>query len=249
MLSMALSFHHDTRRLINKSWWPRAWRCFSVPIKFLELQIYNSSEFLLCSAFRGDLITRQGDVMIQIGLFFLKNVVKVLARRAVSFNLFHGRREELEHFKRILSFQRVFFFFWPHHMAFRILVPWPGIEPQPSAVKAPSPNHWTAREVPTIDCLFRNSRTYFVLPKLNIKTFIYLKEPSYTEKISEIYISHFSEHYYWRPISKWFWLLFHLIRWLLICFLEVLRIKMLELEYGGSGCKSCLIYLVTFVLL
>ena len=33
-------------------------------------------------------------------------------------------------------------------MAYRILVPWPGIEPGPSAVKAPSPNHWTAREFP-----------------------------------------------------------------------------------------------------
>ena len=29
-----------------------------------------------------------------------------------------------------------------------ILVPQPGIEPGPSAVKAPSPNHWTAREFP-----------------------------------------------------------------------------------------------------
>ena len=30
----------------------------------------------------------------------------------------------------------------------RILVPWPGIEPGPSAVQAPSPNRWTAREFP-----------------------------------------------------------------------------------------------------
>ena len=29
-----------------------------------------------------------------------------------------------------------------------ILVPWPGIEPTPSAVKAWSANHWTAREFP-----------------------------------------------------------------------------------------------------
>ena len=33
------------------------------------------------------------------------------------------------------SFILSFFFFWPHCMAFRILVPWPGIEPGPSAVK------------------------------------------------------------------------------------------------------------------
>ena len=30
-----------------------------------------------------------------------------------------------------------------------ILVPRPGIEPRPLAVKAPSPNHQTAREYPT----------------------------------------------------------------------------------------------------
>ena len=31
-----------------------------------------------------------------------------------------------------------------------ILVPWLGIEPRHSAVKAPSPNHWNARELPTV---------------------------------------------------------------------------------------------------
>ena len=31
-----------------------------------------------------------------------------------------------------------------------ILVPWPGIEPGPSAVKVLSPNHWTIREFPCI---------------------------------------------------------------------------------------------------
>ena len=33
-------------------------------------------------------------------------------------------------------------------MACGILVPWPGIEPGATAVKAPSPNHWTTREFP-----------------------------------------------------------------------------------------------------
>ena len=41
-----------------------------------------------------------------------------------------------------------FFFFRPSHAARGILVPWPGIEPRPLAVKARSPNHWTAREFP-----------------------------------------------------------------------------------------------------
>ena len=47
----------------------------------------------------------------------------------------------------------VFFFFffstfWPHHLACEILVPRPGIEPIPPAVKVWSLSHWTYREVP-----------------------------------------------------------------------------------------------------
>ena len=41
-----------------------------------------------------------------------------------------------------------FFFFWPRHVACGTLVPWPGIEPGPLAVKVQSPDHWTTREVP-----------------------------------------------------------------------------------------------------
>ena len=40
-------------------------------------------------------------------------------------------------------------FFWPH-MACGILVPRPGIKSGPSAVKAPSPDHWTIKEFPVI---------------------------------------------------------------------------------------------------
>ena len=41
----------------------------------------------------------------------------------------------------------VFIFnFWPHHMASRILVLWPGIGPGPMAEIALSPNHGTTRE-------------------------------------------------------------------------------------------------------
>ena len=36
-------------------------------------------------------------------------------------------------------------------MACRILVAQPGIEPRPAAVDRPSPNHWTARELPCRD--------------------------------------------------------------------------------------------------
>ena len=36
------------------------------------------------------------------------------------------------------------------HVACRILVPWPGIEPRPTAVKALSANHWTTRKLPSL---------------------------------------------------------------------------------------------------
>ena len=39
-----------------------------------------------------------------------------------------------------------FFFFLAVPQAYRILVPQPGIEPGPLAMKVQSPNHWTARE-------------------------------------------------------------------------------------------------------
>ena len=38
-------------------------------------------------------------------------------------------------------------FFFLYHVACGILVPQPGIEPRPLAVKEQSPNHWTTREV------------------------------------------------------------------------------------------------------
>ena len=46
-------------------------------------------------------------------------------------------------------------FFWAT-LACGILVPQPGIEPVPRAVEAPSPNHWTAREVPKTQCFLVN---------------------------------------------------------------------------------------------
>ena len=45
-----------------------------------------------------------------------------------------------------------FFFFWwgACYIAYRILVPRPGIEPEPAVVGAWNLNHWTAREVPEL---------------------------------------------------------------------------------------------------
>ena len=45
------------------------------------------------------------------------------------------------------------FTFWPHHVACGILVPQPGTELGPSAVRVQSSNHWTNREFPRCDIL------------------------------------------------------------------------------------------------
>ena len=55
-----------------------------------------------------------------------------------------------------------FFFFLPRCMACGTLVPRPGIEPAPLAVKAWSPNHWTAREF-TSDSFYIRCQTLWIL--------------------------------------------------------------------------------------
>ena len=39
------------------------------------------------------------------------------------------------------------FFLWPHHVAGRVLVPWPGVKTVSPALQVQNFNHWTAREV------------------------------------------------------------------------------------------------------
>ena len=60
------------------------------------------------------------------------------------------------------------FYFWPSHMACRMLVPHLETEPAPLAVGAQSPNHWTTREFPFI-CLY-NRYLYLAI--------IYLASPT-----------------------------------------------------------------------
>ena len=44
------------------------------------------------------------------------------------------------------------FFFFGCTIGYRILVPWPGIEPMPPALEAENLNHWTTREAPDLPC-------------------------------------------------------------------------------------------------
>ena len=63
------------------------------------------------------------------------------------------------HVKVCLFISSQIFFFWPHPMAYRILVPCPGIKPSPTAVEVLSLNHWTPREV--LEWLFLNTSNRF----------------------------------------------------------------------------------------
>ena len=51
-------------------------------------------------------------------------------------------------FKMMMILFLFIYLFLPHRTACGILVPQPGIGPVPTAVKARSPNHWTAGEFP-----------------------------------------------------------------------------------------------------
>ena len=58
------------------------------------------------------------------------------------------------HICMYIIYIHIWYFFWPPRAACGILVPQLGVGPGPSAVKAPSPNHWTAREFPYIYDIF-----------------------------------------------------------------------------------------------
>ena len=79
-----------------------------------------------------------------------------------------------QHMYSIFVALNFFFLIWPRHVAFGILVPRPGIEPGPSAVKVWSPNHWTAREVPVA--------LKFYWRSIRIKTFRRLLRWAMTKK-------------------------------------------------------------------
>ena len=58
------------------------------------------------------------------------------------------------HAKDAYEVHAIFFFFWPHHVECRILVPQPRIEPMPTKLRAQCLNHWTVKEVPPCSILF-----------------------------------------------------------------------------------------------
>ena len=63
-------------------------------------------------------------------------------------------------FQEISVTKSVFTFFWSLCAACGVSVPQLGMEPGPSAVKAPSLNHWTAREFPVTNSI--NTKVYYL---------------------------------------------------------------------------------------
>ena len=53
------------------------------------------------------------------------------------------------------SFSKNILFFWPYYMACGILVPQAGIKPMVHAVEAQNLNHWTTREVSSVQFLMK----------------------------------------------------------------------------------------------
>ena len=86
----------------------------------------------------------QDYVCMNPGVFFCQEIFLFI----FSFNFGH-----VANFLIVLNTQRLnhvgffLFVFWLCYIACRILVPGPGIEPGPSALRACSPSHWTTMQV------------------------------------------------------------------------------------------------------
>ena len=82
-------------------------------------------------------------------------------------------------------------FFWPCSVVYRILFPWPGIEPMSPALGAQSLKHWRAKEVSEFYTLMEywsHFRSLFLLLKSHCiisrgKYILFWKENKYTKNI------------------------------------------------------------------
>ena len=85
------------------------------------------------------------------------------------FATLHGMQNFPDQGSNPLGCQGSPFYFLSWHMACRILVPWPGIEPRSTTVKALGPNHWTPREVPVFLKLWKDVKNF---PSLHSPTYV-----------------------------------------------------------------------------
>ena len=108
----------------------------------LEITVYILIFF--CSLFRGTIVPLHGKCrnFNHTYLYIPSVFLKMLLGSYVVFSFLFSSRN-------FLSYSLfLFFFFLFGCMACRLLVPWPGIKPAPSAADTQSFNHWTAKEVP-----------------------------------------------------------------------------------------------------
>lgn len=91
---------------------------------------------------------------------------------------------------RLNIFQMHWTLLWLYHMACVMLIPWPGIEPAPSAVKAQNPKHWQTPgksqnvfDFKTCVCGANPLETYFVKPRIYERVqFCFWSFPMWREK-------------------------------------------------------------------
>ena len=81
-------------------------------------------------------------------------IILQLQRSQLGYKTYMPKKAQKKEGKKGSFFKKFYLFiFWPHLTACGILLPWPGIEPGPTAVNALSLNHWTTREFPRSDLL------------------------------------------------------------------------------------------------
>ena len=146
----------------------------------------------------------------------------------------------------------LFIYFWLHREAFLgILVPRPGIEPGPSAVRAQSTNHWTAREFHDYfkKIIFNFLRNFQNFPQSGCKILhfhqqcnLYKQYMCYDSITSlpifvAVYLSCFS-HGYWVPLWFFFFLNYLFIYlWLCWVFVSVRGLSLVVASGGHSSSR------------
>ena len=126
-----------------------------------DLTVLYGEEMILCLLCLLEVSTLR--CSSKAGALFFKLFIRILwillrnKFREMWWSMIVGLDKESHFFFQKWSSHRqqelIYIFFWLPWAACGILVPWPGIEPGPSAVKVLSPNHWTSRKFPKTSIL------------------------------------------------------------------------------------------------